>query len=154
MLLERNPAIKQQLGCPLEPEQGGLSTTTEQPYQNGSMFYFNPNFRIYVFFGKDQGTWRLIESALLGDVPTPTPADPHPCEIPPVRGFGIVWSTYPDIRGALGCPLKPELELFEGAYQPFEHGTMLYSLVGLGRGKSLYVLYENGRFERYDDPNR
>jgi serine/threonine-protein kinase len=31
---------------------------------------------------------------------------------------------------------------------------MLFSQSGLGRGKTIYVLYANGTFERYDDPNQ
>jgi eukaryotic-like serine/threonine-protein kinase len=30
---------------------------------------------------------------------------------------------------------------------------MLFSRVGLGRGKTIYVLYKDGKFERYDDTN-
>jgi len=28
---------------------------------------------------------------------------------------------------------------------------MIYSSEGLGRGKTIYVLYDDGTFERYDD---
>ena len=31
---------------------------------------------------------------------------------------------------------------------------MLYSKEGLGRGKSIYVLYGDGTFQRFDDPNQ
>ncbi len=69
-------------------------------------------------------------------------------------GFGLIWGTFADIRDSLGYATQPENGLIEGAYQPFEGGTMLYSNAGLGRGKSLYILYKDGTFERYDDPNR
>src|SRR5262249_36993002 len=101
------------------------------------------------------GWWRLFEKRELVDLPTPTPAAPPPCEGRLQDGFELVWSSFPAISEALGCATEPEVALFEGAYQPFANGTMLYSQKGLGRGKTIYVLYKDGtKFERYDDPNR
>ena len=57
------------------------------------------------------------------------------------------------LRDKLGCSTAAETGLIEGAYQPFEHGVMLYSRAGLGRGKSIYALYGDGTFQRFDDPN-
>ena len=154
MLWEQNQAVRERVGCPLTPEAGGDRTTTEQQFEHGSMFYFQPNDRIYVLLGRDSGTWRLFKRSDIGDLPTPTPADQPPCPSPMDGGFALVWSTQQDIRAALGCSMAPMPDLFEGAFQAFEHGTMLYSRVGLGRGKTLYVLYADNTFERYDDPNQ
>jgi serine/threonine-protein kinase len=37
--------------------------------------------------------------------------------------------------------------------QSYEGGLMIYSRAGVGRGPTIYVLYANGTFERYDDPS-
>jgi serine/threonine-protein kinase len=138
----------------LEAEQGGAGTSAEQQFERGSMFYYRPLERIYALIGRDKGTWRLFEQSELLAQTTPTPKDPPPCPAPLVGGFGLVWSNYPGIRDAIGCARQPEVGLFEGAYQPYQKGAMLYSHEGLGRGKTLYVLYNDGTFERYDDPNQ
>jgi serine/threonine-protein kinase len=153
-LWNENAQVRDRIGCPLEPEQGGASTTAEQPFERGSMFYYDPLARIYVLFGKDSGRWRVFEQRELRDLPTPTPAPNPPCSAPLVSGFGLVWGTFQEVRETLGCATGPEDGLFEGAYQPFQNGAMLFSNKGLGRGKTLYVLYANGSFDRYDDPNQ
>jgi serine/threonine-protein kinase len=157
-LWNENMQVREHIGCPLETEQGGASTIAEQPFERGSMFYYHPLERIYVLIGKDSGRWRLFEQSELRDLPTPTPPGPEgappPCPAPLVGGFGLVWGSFPEIRDALGCSTGPEDGLIEGAYQPFQNGTMLFSQKGLGRGKTIYVLYDDRSFERYDDPNQ
>jgi serine/threonine-protein kinase len=152
-LWSENASVQQRVGCPLGAEQGGVGTIVEQPFVHGSMFYFNPLEQIYVLIGADNGRWRLFEKSSLDALPTPTPAAQPPCEGRLKGGFELVWRSYPQIQEALGCALEPENGLLEGAYQPFTHGRMLYSHEGLGRGKTIYVLYADGTFERYDDTN-
>jgi serine/threonine-protein kinase len=153
-LYELQPHVRDGLGRPTEAEVGGARQITEQPYQGGSMFYFLPLDRIYVLLGKNSGTWLRFDHDDLKDVPTPTPEESPQCEIALQGGFRLVWSSQADIRRQIGCATGPEPGLLEGAYQPFEHGVMLYSNAGLGRGKTIYVLYEGGSFERFDDPNQ
>jgi serine/threonine-protein kinase len=145
--------VQKRIGCPLEPEQGGPGTIAEQPFESGSMFYYQPLDIIYTLTGEDKGKWRLFTADELQKQPTPTPNPAPICSQPLQGGFGLVWSSYTEIRKALGCPLAPEDGLIEGAYQPFVNGTMLFSQKGLGRGKTIYVLYANREFERYDDTN-
>jgi serine/threonine-protein kinase len=152
-LWDENASVRERVGCPLGAEQGGPATIAEQPFERGSMFYFSPLEQVYVLIGVDSGRWRLFEKRSLDDLPTPTPAVPPPCEDRLTGGFGLVWSSFPQIQEALGCALQPEDGLLEGAYQPFARGRMLYSRQGLGRGKTIYVLYADGGFERYDDTN-
>ncbi len=154
MLYEQNQLVREKLGQPAKQEEGGPKAITEQPYEQGSMFYFQPRDRIYVLAGKSKGTWRLFERSVLEPIPTPTPADPQPCRAPMQGGFLLVWSSQDAVRGELGCATAPELDLFEGAFQQFDGGAMLYSQKGLGRGKTIYVLYDDGTFQRFDDPNQ
>ena len=120
------------------------------------MYYYDgerAGFPIYVLIGIDSGQWRRFSRSQLLGTPTPTP-NPEPlCRQPLQGGFELIWSSSAEIRAALGCPTAPEDGLLEGAYQPFENGTMLFSQKGLGRGKTIYVLYSNGEFERYNDTN-
>jgi eukaryotic-like serine/threonine-protein kinase len=154
-LYEQEPAIGERIGNPTEHESGGLSQISEQAFEGGSMFYFRPQERIYVLLGKNNGTWRRYEQETVKDFPVPTPADPPACAQPVGGGgFARIWGSESQVRETLGCPLAQGSDLIEGAYQPFERGAMLYSHDGLGRGKSLYVLYDDGTFEWYQDPNQ
>jgi hypothetical protein len=153
-LWNENRQVRERIGCPVAAEQGGPRTIAEQPFEHGSMFYYEPPLDvIYVLIGVDSGKWQLFPPTQLTPLPTPTPDPEPPCRAPMQGGFNLVWGSFSDIREALGCPTAPEDGLLEGAYQSFENGTMLFSQRGLGRGKTIYVLYDNDTFERYDDTN-
>jgi serine/threonine-protein kinase len=155
LLREQNEQVRTRLGCPAQPIQEGTNTTAEQPFQRGSMLFFDPRTAIWVFVGGETGAWYRFEESSLQDKPTPTPAPPPGDGLyVPVRGFGLVWAYNPDIREQLGYATGPEAGLFDGAYQSFTGGTMLYSARGLGSGQTIYVLYNDGTFERYRDPNQ
>ena len=153
-LLDQDEGLRATLGNPLEQEQGGDKTATEQQFENGSMFFFKPTDQIYVLFGESQGIWQVFEKQDLENLPPPPPPPPPvKCSAPQQNGFALIWRTFPKIQEQLGCPLTPEPELFEGAYQPFEGGTLLWSKRGLGRGPTIYALLKDRTFARYKDPN-
>jgi serine/threonine-protein kinase len=152
-LLEQDEGLAQILGDPLEREDGGPRAATEQQFEDGSMFYFEPTGRIYGLFGEAQGTFRVFERKEMEELPPP-PSPPDSCTVPMQGGFALIWGNFPDIQDKLGCPLSPEPDLFEGAYQPFEGGTLLWSRRGLGRGPTIYALFKDGTFQRYRDPNQ
>ncbi|HWQ11516.1 MAG TPA: hypothetical protein VNL77_01880 [Roseiflexaceae bacterium] len=153
VLWERDDVIRERLGCPTRQEAGGQ--IAEQPFQRGSMFYFQPLEQIYALVGTENGTWRLFPQDDLAGLATPTPApDPGNGLVVPVGGFGLVWGYNQVVRDELGYGTAPEAGLFDGARQPFERGRMLWSSRGLGRGPTIYVLYDDGTFERYADPNQ
>jgi hypothetical protein len=152
-LLEQNEGLAGTLGAPLAPEDGGPRAATEQQFDNGSMLYFDKTGRIYVLFGESQGTFRMFEREELKKLPPP-PAQPAECTQPMQGGFALVWGNDSDIRQQLGCPLGPEPDLFEGAYQPFEGGSLLWSSRGLGRGPTIYAVLKDSTFKRYKDPNQ
>ena len=150
-LLDQNEGLRAPLGNPLEQEQGGSKTATEQQFENGSMFFFKPSGEIYVLYGDGQGTWQVFEKQEVEKLPQP-PAPPAKCSAPQQNGFALIWGNFPKIQERLGCPLAPEPDLFEGAYQLFEGGRLLWSKRGLGRGPTIYVLFKESTFERYKDP--
>jgi serine/threonine-protein kinase len=154
MLYEQEPDVRERLGQPTEAEIGGAEQITEQLFEAGSMFYFRPLERIYVLLGTGDGEWRAFDQDEVLDMPVPTPSDPPDCNQPILGGFARIWGSQRGIREQLGCGVVPVSDLIEGAYQEFERGVMLFSSDGLGRGKTIYVLYEGGEFERFDDPNQ
>jgi hypothetical protein len=151
-LLDQDEGLRTSLGDPLEPEKGGAEMATEQLFDHGSMFYFKPTQQIYVLFNDAQGIWQVFEQKDLVDLPPP-PAPPAECTVPQQNGFALIWGNFPNIRKQLGCPLAPESDLFEGAYQPFQGGTLLWSKLGLGRGPTIYALLKDRTFTRHRDPN-
>ena len=151
-MLEQNEELAATLGQPLEAERGGPRTATEQQFENGSMFFFEPTGRIYVLFGEAQGTWQLFEREDVENLPEPPPI--QKCTAPQQNGFATIWGNISDIQKRLGCPLAPEPDLFDGAYQPFEGGQLVWSIRGLGRGPTIYALTNDQQFERFKDPNQ
>jgi hypothetical protein len=79
----------------------------EQAFENGRMFWTGHDRRIYVLL--DDGTYRAYDDTWAVDE-----ADYDPALIPPsdryqpVRGFGKVWRTQPNVREQLGWALGRE----------------------------------------------
>ncbi len=77
--------------------------------------------------------------------PTPTPALPS-CSITPILGFGSIWSTYPQVRARLGCPVELESSRWSGE-ETFVHGYMFWRSDLL----LVYVLYDDHTWQSYAD---
>jgi eukaryotic-like serine/threonine-protein kinase len=153
IIWRESEAMQLRIGCPTRPEVGG--DIVQQPFQRGSMFYFAPLELIYSIDGEDSGFWRQFPQSDLLGLPTPTPAPPPEGGLlVPEGGFALVWGTYGEVRESLGLATGTEDGPLLGARQPFERGVMLWSSEGLGRGPTIYVLYNDGTFERYADPNQ
>ncbi|MGQ9547152.1 MAG: serine/threonine-protein kinase [Roseiflexus sp.] len=146
-----NLNVARRLGCPTDIERGGNDMLIEQRFESGSMVSFLPIGDIYALIGFTRGEWQRFPYP--APLPPDTPATPTPPAglQTPVDTFGIIWATNPGVRQNLGFALRLQSAPIEGAYQPFTGGVMLYSREGLGRGKTIYVLYDDGTFERYDD---
>ncbi|GIV99227.1 serine/threonine-protein kinase [Roseiflexus sp.] len=146
-----NATVAQRLGCPTDIERGGDRTLIEQRFEGGSMTSFLPIGDIYVLIGFARGEWQRFPypAPLPPDAPA-TPTPPAGLQTP-TNAFGIIWAVNPGVQQNLGFALRPQSDEIEGAYQPFANGIMIYSREGLGRGKTIYVLYADGTFERYDD---
>jgi len=148
-----NPPIQQRLGCATRAEVG--TEIVEQAFEHGSMLWYGkPLEQIYVLVGSDSGRWQAFEpSALLGQ-PMPSPAAPPSGRVAPSSHFELVWGNQPSVQTQLGWGTRPEDGSFAGAIQSFNGGTLLFSSVGLGRGKTIYVLFGDGTFRRFDAPNQ
>ncbi len=133
--------VRSKLGCPTELEKGVYSA--EEYFQGGYMFWRQDINYIYVLY--NNGTWQ-------GFPDTWTPAEPEwdPSIVPPwgyyqpKRGFGKVWRNNPAVRSGLGWATTEERG-FTGSAQQFNGGLMLWS-----HTRGILVLYNDGRWERYD----
>lgn len=84
------------------------------------------------------------------------------CARVPVRGFGRVWAQNRNVQRGLGCPVvatygpqpgSQELAV-DTAYQPFEHGAMLWISATVPyqtRYQFIYTFFEDGTFQQFDD---
>lgn len=153
-LWNANAQVKKQLGNPIEVQQNGDGA--EQQFEKGSMFWFHQTDTIYALDGTSTGTWRVFTKGNQLGSDTPTTAEtPSGTLVPdPKTSFGKVWATHSELWQTIGWATALEGAM-PAAYQPFEHGIMLYSQTGLGSGKSIYVLFDNDRpvYQRFDDPN-
>jgi serine/threonine-protein kinase len=148
-LYNDNVSVRVNLGCPREKEIFGY--TTQQFFAQGTMYYWGLSDAIYVFFGLDDGDYRVVNREEAATLPEPT-LDPNDPESP-VRGFGRVYSI-PSVREALGVWTSNEQILDpHGVMQRFEHGLMLFTPSYRDQGKTIFVLYDNNTFERYRDTN-
>jgi hypothetical protein len=92
----------------------------EQIFQNGRMFYLQPNDRIWVLYYDDDtltsGTWEVFENTWMDDEPALDASVRTPDGlVQPERGFGKLWRTNDDLRLRLGWALDPEFG-FETRY--------------------------------------
>jgi serine/threonine-protein kinase len=146
------------LGCPLEREEGGPGSV--QFFQRGSMFYWDErndppkDDYIFVFYDLDEGRYDELPPEAVAEYPEPPPGD-DPNQ--PMRGFGRVYFGRPGTAEQLGRWTSPEIELRGnrlGVIQLFEQGMMIYTPIYEPSGMpAIFVLYNNGQFERFDDPS-
>jgi hypothetical protein len=136
LLISGDTALINALGCPLNAriEVGGAA----QAYERGVMLYVSGSPGLIYALSSDGRFRRFFDTWTPGLDPESGGEIPPPGLIEPIRGFGKVWRTNPDIRAALGWASSSE----QGgtfAAQYFERGRALYLSV---RGET-YVLVDN-----------
>ena len=129
-----------QLGCPLQSQPtGGLFA--EQPFEKGFMFWTQELDEFLVFIGsREKGSWRLIEQTELVGANTGTSCDvgapPAPDLVQPIRGFGVVWCQWDDIREQIGWATAQEYGVQDrDLWHKFEKGMILRASNG-----AVYIL--------------
>lgn len=140
LIYNSDPALHAALGCatsyqPNIPPQAWPVSTAYQPYEHGFMLWTSrlgwyEQRAIYVLFS--DGTYRRFDDTWQSGV-DPESGGETPPEglVEPVRGFGKVWRSNPDVRAMLGWALGPE-QGGDGQIQLFTSGEMLHlSQVGL-----------------------
>jgi hypothetical protein len=93
--------------------------------------------------------------------PSPTPTVAHPpvsCSVLPTGSFLAIWRNNPDLQALLGCPaslhprVTPTAWEVKTAYQPFEHGEMIWSdHFGWYERPVIYVIYADSTYQRFED---
>jgi hypothetical protein len=74
------------------------------------------------------------------------------CASSPQGGLGSIYQRDPAIPSAIGCPLNGAVASISSAYQPFQNGMMIWTAaLGTQRPNAIYVLYNNGTYQRYND---
>lgn len=151
LLLRQQPALARQLGC-VEAAMVA-SDYAEQPFERGSMLWFKDNDTIYVLFNGSANRWRRFTPESQRNRPTPTPEQPPEGYYRPINGFGLIWGSDDGVGRGLGWATAQETGARGGAFQRFANGAMIYTPTGLGNGKTIYVLLDNGTWQQFDDPN-
>jgi hypothetical protein len=90
--------------------------------------------------------------ASLTPVATPAPltGEPPAGLFEPVGAFAGVWSANREIQQRLGWAQSEQAAPVSAAYQPFEHGSMVWR----GDEQRIYVLFEDGRWAVFADTFR
>lgn len=87
-------------------------------------------------------------------VETSTP-QPLICTDVPIRGFGLVWSKYAEVRTTIGCPdsWQGGEKATQAAVQRFQNGVMVWLAAdGVYDGDDpIYVFFTDGSFQRFSD---
>lgn len=78
-------------------------------------------------------------------IPVPTPTLPA-CQFSSMLGFGRVWSTYPEVRTRLGCPVETEKSNWS-AEEIFVNGYMFWR----GDLGVIYTLFSDKTFQQFVD---
>ncbi len=91
------------------------------------------------------------------DTPGPASIDAPACP-PPVGGFNLIYNSDPALREALRCPIShhprvpPDAWEIQTAFQAYEGGMMIWiSKVGWYEQKAIYLLFNDGSYQFYDD---
>lgn len=95
------------------------------------------------------GTWIFgtMPGTSVGIVATQPAGNGGTLCLPPVGGFGSVYTVDPVLAAQIGCSSGAPMP-FPAAVQTFEHGVMIY--VG-STPAAIYVLYNNGSYSRFND---
>lgn len=128
--------------CPRDTAQN--VPAAQQAFEGGRMVWLKPEHKIVVFFdapmeGTDGMLLRVYEDTWTAGEPESDPAiEPPAGRYQPVRGFGKLWRTNPEVRDGLGWALAPESAF--GAIWQYEHNESL--------GTTSYLRLADGRVTR------
>jgi hypothetical protein len=128
------PSLVTQVGCPVGTATNASSAL--QSFERGSMIWLNGP--IYVLFS-DGRYGQYTDTFVAGVDPERGGENPLAGLIEPVRGFGKVWRTTPDVRNNLGWGTTPE-NGGSATLQRFDFGWM----INLSQRGDILVLSENG----------
>jgi hypothetical protein len=117
----------QVLGLPLGEWSATPVRPVFQPFEQGSMLWFPLPAGPHIFVLYREGTWAIYPDTFSdAEAGTPEAAPQPPAGLyAPVRGFGHLWLTHPEVRNKLGWAGEPEKLLQGGHWERFENGWLL-----------------------------
>ncbi|MCB9452946.1 MAG: hypothetical protein H6672_16010 [Anaerolineaceae bacterium] len=125
LIFTTDPTLIQQIGCPLgSPPVTASLASAAQSYERGFMVWVagSPG-TIYTLFGT--GAYQQFPDTYTDGVDPASGGESPPAGlIEPVRGFGKVWRTYPNVRDGLGWATNAEAGA-QSTVQQFERGWMM-----------------------------
>jgi serine/threonine protein kinase len=143
-------SLRGALGCPSGNET--VIQIADQVFAKGTMYWWEARDTIYALPESNgrSGSYQAFNRDQTIALPDP------PEQIDPFLrregGFARVYYANEGIRQALGAPLGAERGI-NGAFQTFQNGFMIWSPPRPERPSTIYVVYNNGQFQRYDDQN-
>jgi hypothetical protein len=126
---------RDELGCALGEAQ--TLWLAEEEFEGGRMFWREDDGHVYVLF--DDDLWAVYDDTWSeGDAEYSCGVEQSPPT--PLRGFGKVWCTNPDVQEKLGDATTFEYGRY-GLLQVFEHGFIVQPPFGI------YVIHEDGSWK-------
>jgi hypothetical protein len=127
----------------------------EQLFEGGRMFWVEPNREIWILVvtGEGSGTWSVYSDSWIEGEPESDPnIIPPDGMLQPVRGFGKLWRTVPELREQIGWAVSREFG-YVSAYE-YNAGGSIDSNGNYTVGPGYHILYslygEQFRFNEID----
>jgi len=124
-LFATDPALSGQIGCPIgtTPAQ---TVTAAQLFERGMMVYVAGSPGTIYSLSND-GTFRRFSDTFAAGVDPESGGETPPSGLlEPVRGFGKVWRSNPDVRAALGWAIIPEQGDAGSQLLSFDRGRAIF----------------------------
>lgn len=138
-IITQNPALANSLRCSTAPNPSSISAAL-QVYERGLMIWVQGTpGTIYVLFNDGRFS-RFDDTFTDGVDPTSGGETPPTGLFEPVRGFGKVWRSNPDVRNGLGWATGGE-DGTAASLLPFEGGRALYLI---DRAESFILIDDPG----------
>lgn len=132
-------------------------TTIKVAGQNRLIMFQAFQRRILTYSPTNQNGWKVEMGNVGAQYYSWRYENPSPqCANVPVRGFGAVWAGNRNVSRSLGCALTyapfSEEAVIQTAYQPFQHGAMLWvQRQTYTQEKLIYVFFDDGTFQQFTD---
>ena len=138
------------LGCPFQAEPIGGSFA-EQGFERGFMIWSQILDEFFVIFTEDDhatGGWEIYDKTeFTSDANCEPSIEKHsPDLVPPVRGFGSLWCSFPEIQVDIGYGVDHEAGVANNLIQEFEGGYIVRD----AQGHINLLFNEDGSYERIE----
>jgi hypothetical protein len=139
------------LGCPKNDTRGGWAA--EQPFENGYTFWFEIPDIIIVIIGQESSnqskdSWQIVEKSR--ERSCPLSGTPPGVDSQPVSAFGAIWCAMGQ-ENSIGWAIQPEQGVGNNLYQEFDEGLIIRGGDNLQGGQWIYLLFNDGTYERKTD---